>query len=104
MKNKSAAQNSKRKIFINGNICSSREDFWNAYAKEIDPESAKHFGKNLDAFNDAISTAGPGHPGECIIEITGTENLYKIFGTENFQFIIELLTKADFVDLITQEN
>jgi RNAse (barnase) inhibitor barstar len=104
MKNKSAAQNSKRKIFINGSVCNSREDFWNAYAKEIDPESAKHFGKNLDAFNDAISAAGPGYPGECTIEITGTENLNKIFGLKDFQFIIELLTKADFVDLITQEN
>lgn len=104
MKDKSASQNSKRKIFINGNICNTREDFWNAYAKEIDSESAKYFGKNLDAFNDAISAAGPGYPGECTIEIIGTENLNKIFGLKDFQFIIELLTKVDFVDLITQEN
>jgi hypothetical protein len=102
MKNKS--ENSKRKIFINGNVCNSREDFWNVYANGIDKESALYFGKNLDAFNDAINATGPGYPGECIIEITGTENLKNIFGTNDFQFIIELLTKADFVELITQKD
>ncbi len=42
----------RRKIFINGDFCETKEDFWNKYVAEIDSESGKLFGKNLDAFND----------------------------------------------------
>lgn len=37
------------KIFINGEFCTSKKDFWNKYVAEIDTESGKYFGKNLDA-------------------------------------------------------
>jgi len=94
----------KRKIFINGEFCQSKDDFWNKYVAEIDSESAKYFGKNLDAFNDAITGAGPGFPGDCIIEIVGTEKLEKIFGKEDFDFIIGLLKEAEFVDLIIEKK
>lgn len=92
----------RRKIFINGNLCDTKQDFWNKYAAEIDSQSAKHFGKNLAAFNDAITAGGPGFPGDCIIEIIGTEQLEKVFGKDDFGFIIELLRKAEFVDLIVE--
>ncbi|QXP59007.1 barstar family protein [Olleya sp. HaHaR_3_96] len=92
-----------RKIFINGEFCDSKQDFWNKYVAEIDYESGKNFGKNLDAFNDAITAEGPGFPGDCIIEIIGTEKLKKIFGKDNFDFIIDLLRKAEFVDLIVEK-
>ncbi len=93
-----------RKIFINGEFCDSKQDFWNKYVAEIDYESGKHFGKNLDAFNDAITAEGPGFPGDCIIEIIGTEKLEKIFGKDDFYFIIDLLRKAEFVDLIVEKS
>jgi len=79
-------------------------DFWNKYASEIDSESAKYFGKNLDAFNDAITAKGPGFPGDCIIELMGARKLEKIFGKEDFEFILDLLRKADFVDLIVEKT
>lgn len=94
----------RRKIFINGEFCESKEDFWNKYVAEIDSESAKHFGKNLDAFNDAITAEGPGFPGDCIVEIIGTDSLEKIFGKEDFNFIIKLLKEAKFVDLIVEKT
>ena len=93
-----------RKMFINGEFCDSKQDFWNKYASEIGSESAKYFGKNLDAFNDAITGEGPGFPGDCIIEIIGTEKLKKIFGKEDFEFIINLLKEAEFVDLIIEKD
>ena len=93
-----------RKIFINGDFCDSKLDFWNKYVGEIGSRSAKHFGKNLDAFNDAITMEGPGFPGDCIIEIIGTEKLERIFGKKDFDFIIELLKKAEFVDLIVEKE
>lgn len=93
-----------RKIFINGEFCETKEDFWNKYVAEIDSESGKLFGKNLDAFNDAITAEGPGFPGGCIIEIIGTEKLEKVFGKEDFDFIIGLLRDAEFVDLIIEKE
>ena len=94
----------RRKIFINGYFCETKEDFWNKYVAEIDSESGKLFGKNLDAFNDAITSEGPGFPGDCIIEIIGTKKLEKVFGKENFEFIIGLLRDAEFVDLIIEKE
>ena len=94
----------RRKIFINGEFCETKEDFWNTYIAEIDSESGKVFGKNLDAFNDAITAKGPGFPGDCIIEIVGTEKLQKVFGKEDFDFIVELLRNAEFIDLIIEKG
>jgi len=37
----------RRKIFIKGEFCETKEDFWNKYIAEIDPESKNFFGKNL---------------------------------------------------------
>jgi hypothetical protein len=94
----------RKKIFINGEFCETKQDFWNKYVAEIDSESGKLFGKNLDAFNDAITAEGPGFPGDCIIEIIGTEKLEKVFGKEDFEFIIGLLRDAEFVDLIIEKE
>jgi len=93
-----------RKIFINGEYCNSKLDFWNKYVAELDYESGKDFGKNLDAFNDAMTSKGPGFPGDCIIEIIGIKKLIKIFGKEDFDFIIELLRESKFVDLIVEKE
>ena len=93
-----------RKIFINGEFCETKKDFWNKYISEIGSESGKNFGKNLDAFNDAITAEGPGFPGDCIIEIVGTEKLEKIFGKKDFDYVISLLRQAEFVDLIVEKT
>ncbi|WP_437439756.1 hypothetical protein [Flavivirga aquimarina] len=89
---------------MNGEFCETKEDFWNKYVSEIDSQSAKYFEKNLDTFNDAITAEGPGFPGNCIIEIIGTEKLEKVFGKEGFGFIIKLLRDAKFVDLIIEKE
>ena len=94
----------RKKIFINGEFCGTKEAFWNKYIAEIDSESGKLFGKNLDAFNDAITAEGPGFTGDCIIEIIGTEKLENVFGKEDFDFIIGLLRDAEFVDLIIEKE
>ena len=93
-----------RNIFINGEHCNSKLDFWNKYVAEIDYESGKDFGKNLDAFNDAIEAKGPGFPGDCVIEIVGTKKLIQLFGKEDFDFIIDILKQAEFVDLIIEKD
>jgi RNAse (barnase) inhibitor barstar len=92
----------RRKIFINGDFCETQSDFWYKYSSQIPNDSAEYFGRNLDAFNDAITSGGPGYPGDSIIEIIGTQKLTRIFGQDNFDFIVELLRKADYVDLIIE--
>lgn len=94
----------RKNIFINGYSCKSQGDFWNQYVNQIPSDSAKFFGRNLDAFNDAITGGGPGFPGDCIIEIVGTEDLEELFGKRNFEYIISLLEEAKFVDLILERN
>ena len=94
----------RRRIILNGYYCKTQEDFWSNYTKQIPYKSAKNFGKNLDAFNDAITAAGPGFPGDCLIEIIGINELSKIFGVQNMKFIIKLLQDAEFVDLIIESK
>lgn len=40
------------------------DGFWLAYLSATNPEGAGYFGRNLDAFWDALH-GGPGWPGEC---------------------------------------
>ena len=92
----------RRRIILNGYYCNSQDYFWNKYTRQISSDSGKNFGKNLDAFNDAITGAGPGFPGDCLIEIVGVDELIKIFGASKMETIIKLLDEAEFVDLIIE--
>ena len=92
----------RRRIFINGDFCESQSDFWDKYASQIPRDSARNFGKNLDALNDAITSGGPGYPGDCIIEIIGTVKLIEVFGQDNFDFMVGILREAEFVDLFLE--
>jgi RNAse (barnase) inhibitor barstar len=42
----------------------SEVDFWQRYLDAARPKDAQLFGRNLDAFWDAIEGGGPGWPGE----------------------------------------
>ena len=88
----------KKKIFINGYFCETQEQFWDKYCEQIGSERANGFGRNLDAFNDAITGGGPGCPGDAIMEIIGRDKLTAVFGERQFQFIIDVLSDADYID------
>ncbi len=53
-----------RTLSINCNGAKSAAEFWQRYVDAIDPEDARFFGRNLDAFWDAVEGGGPGWPGE----------------------------------------
>lgn len=53
----------KRLVIDCGNLTSINE-LWELYVHVVQPDGAEHFGRNLDAFNDALA-GGPGFPGEC---------------------------------------
>ncbi|MGE8281238.1 MAG: barstar family protein [Stenotrophomonas sp.] len=54
---------------------SSELQFWHAYLAAVNPDGAAVFGRNLDAFRDAVIDGGPGWPGECSLHIINTELL-----------------------------
>lgn len=50
------------------------ESFWRAYLSATNPEGAGYFGRNLDAFWDALH-GGPGWPGECELCFINTSSI-----------------------------
>jgi ribonuclease inhibitor len=53
----------------------SAEEFWQRYLDAAKPEGAAFFGRNLDAFWDAVESGGPGWPGEARLVFANTTNL-----------------------------
>jgi RNAse (barnase) inhibitor barstar len=58
----------------------SEGDLWAAYLDAAKPEGAELFGRNLDAFWDAVSAGGPGWPGECELRFVNTHTLAPLRG------------------------
>lgn len=53
-----------QEVVIDCSGIGSTEEFWQRYLDAAKPEGAALFGRNLDAFWDAIEGGGPGWPGE----------------------------------------
>ncbi|MEX8195411.1 barstar family protein [Comamonas guangdongensis] len=54
----------------------SEAEFWAAYLAEVKPDGAHYFGRNLNAFWDAVSVGGPGSPGDnCALRFVHTDSL-----------------------------
>ncbi len=90
-------------ICIDGNSCDTQQDFWEKYISQIPAESARYFGKNMDAFCDAIKGGGPGFPGECSFKIKGVNKLCNIFGDLLFNILIQTLNEANYIEVTMEE-
>lgn len=53
-----------RTIVIDCSETKSEPELWQRYIDAAQPEAANRFGRNLDAFWDALEGGGPGWPGE----------------------------------------
>jgi len=53
-------------------------DFWDLYCEVVQPEGVGYFGKNLDAFWDAVSADGPGWPGNCQLELVNVDGFMRL--------------------------
>lgn len=56
----------------------SEAEFWERYVWIVRPEGAAIFGRNLDAFWDAVSDEGPGWPGECEVRFINSGELARL--------------------------
>jgi RNAse (barnase) inhibitor barstar len=64
-----------REIVIDCSGIESPDEFWQRYLDAAKPEGASMFGRNLDAFWDAIEGGGPGWPGEVTLIFTHADQL-----------------------------
>ena len=56
-----------RVITIDCTDVKSEPEFWQAYLSASEPDGARYFGRNLNAFRDALH-GGPGWPGDCALK------------------------------------
>lgn len=84
----------------------SEADFWISYIATVKPDGSEFFGKNLDAFWDALNAGGPGFPGEGvqIIKIVNSDRLKKlrdgIFYNALSQIAFDLNNSASLVKIV----
>jgi RNAse (barnase) inhibitor barstar len=64
-----------REITIDCAGISSADELWQRYLDAAKPEGASMFGRNLDAFWDAIERGGPGWPGEVALIFKNSDQL-----------------------------
>ena len=69
---------SMKTIVIDCSGVSSPGDFWQRYLDAARPEGEEHFGRNLDAFWDALEGGGPGWPGEVRLAFSHTDALSEL--------------------------
>jgi ribonuclease inhibitor len=66
-----------KKYILDCESVQSDGDFWDLYCEVVRPEGEGYFGRNLDAFWDAVSAGGPGWPGDCQIELVNVHGFVK---------------------------
>lgn len=59
---------------------SDEAGFWDAYLNAVVPDGEADFGRNFDAFRDAILGGGPGWPGVCVLRLRGFDDLRAVSG------------------------
>lgn len=79
----------------------TREDFWSEYLAAAKPEGAGYFGRNLDAFWDALA-GGPGWPGECVLRIANTSSLKSIDGGRFYDALAEIARDSRIVHVVLE--
>ncbi len=82
-----------KEILINCTNIDSEKGFWVAYLQHVKPDGAEYFGRNLNAFWDALSSGGPGWPGDdegCIIRFTNTRSVKRIRGGKFYESLQEI--------------
>jgi len=70
-------------------VCGEAE-FWDRYLRATGAAGAAHFGRNLNAFWDALH-GGPGWPGECELRFANTSAMSRAGAV---QFVESLRTLA----------
>jgi ribonuclease inhibitor len=76
-------------ISVDCSEVTSEASFWQAYLAAANPEGANYFGRNLDAFWDALN-GGPGWPGEVTLILVNTAHLKSIRDGRFYESLSEI--------------
>lgn len=68
----------------------SASAFWDRYLSTAKPQGAALFGRNLDAFWDAIDGGGPGFPEQDVVHFINTDDLKRVDGGFFYEKLLEL--------------
>jgi hypothetical protein len=75
------------------------ETFWQAFLDAAQPDGAANFGRNFDAFRDAILGGGPGWPGEHVLQFVDFESLRAIDGGRLCVALEDLAAESHYVTI-----
>lgn len=75
---------SKPTVIIDAQGVNDAGDFWERYVIAARPEGADLFGRNLDAFWDAVEGGGPGYPGDVALHFVNMSALRRLPDGEAF--------------------
>jgi len=79
-----------RTITIDCSGTRSPDEFWQRYVDAANPAASELFGRNLDAFWDAIQGGGPGCPGDVKLVFTHSDSLASFLTNGGGSFLTEL--------------
>jgi hypothetical protein len=77
------------------------DELWQRYVDAAQPESAHFFGRNLNAFWDAVERGGPGWPGEVELVFLNTGELEPLRNPDGTSFLDSLKYLAEKQTAIT---
>jgi hypothetical protein len=83
-------QTQMRTIYIDCSGAKSAAEVWQRYVDAIAPEDTSLFGRNLDAFWDAVEAGGPGWPGKVKLVFGGSAGLAALRLNSGLSFLDEL--------------
>jgi ribonuclease inhibitor len=85
-----------RTIVVDCLTVQSEADFWSTYLKSAEPDGSGYFGRNLDAFWDALN-GGPGWPGECELQFTNTRHVQAFRSGHFLEALRDIATRSSIV-------
>jgi ribonuclease inhibitor len=74
--------------------------FWQCYVETVRPEGAHFFGRNLNAFWDAVSAGGPGWPGDVALLFVNAEALSPIDSGNFLRHLQEIAHQSQRVRIV----
>ena len=91
-----------RKFIVDCRAVTSEGEFWDKYLEVACRDGAEYFGRNLSAFNDAITGGGPGWPGECEVHFMNTARVQQFRGGEFYKTLERIAIESASARLILE--